>query len=153
MNARTHLLIAMLFGWVYLNFIQVLAFQEKFIFALFLVGSALLPDIDDPQSTLGRKHKIISSLTSHRGILHSIWIPVIAFIVARYIPLIQAPLLGLAIGYGSHLASDALTIKGIAPLAPLMKFRIKWFVRTGSFVETIIAALIVMFFIVQPLAI
>ncbi|GAH52806.1 unnamed protein product, partial [marine sediment metagenome] len=91
-------------------------FEIKFLFALFLIAGALLPDIDNPNTTLGRKHKHISNMTAHRGILHAIWIPLIAFLLAFRMDgpllLIKAPLMGLAVGYFSHIIADTATLVG-----------------------------------------
>lgn len=153
MNSRTHLLIAMLAGWLYFRFFDIFTFEQKFLFALFLIIGALLPDIDNPHTSMGKKHKIISSVTSHRGVLHAIWIPVIALAVAlmpinNLFIFVKASLFGLAIGYLSHLIADMFTLVGVAPLAPLAKFRVRGPFKTGGWAETIIAAIVVMFFLI-----
>ena len=150
MNARTHLLIAMLCGWLYFRYIYEFGFEGKLLFALMLVSGSLLPDIDNPRSELGRKHKIISQATVHRGIFHTVWIPLIFIFIANFIEfeLIRAPLFGLAIGYGSHLIADSFTMFGIDPFNPFKKIKIKGPLKTGGWVETIISAIIVLFFLV-----
>jgi len=150
MNSRTHLLIAMFLGFWYFKYFPDMALWEKFIFASFLIGTSLLPDIDTPNSSLGRKHHFISAMSKHRGAFHSIWVPLIAFVLSYIYPLLRAPLIAITIGYGAHLLSDTLTKEGIMPFAPFSKKRIAGPLKTGHFFETIIAAAIVMFFLVQP---
>lgn len=151
MNSRTHLLIAMFFGFWYFKIAPNFTLLEKFIFASFIVGASLLPDIDTPTSSLGRKHKLISSISKHRGIFHAVWIPLIAFAFIYVYPVFRAPLTGIAIGYGSHLFADTLTKEGITPLAPFSKKKVRGPLRTGHVFETIIAAAVVMFFLTQPI--
>jgi inner membrane protein len=81
---------------------------------------ALLPDIDHPYSTFGKKVKFISwpiaAVFGHRGITHSL-----AAIIAMAGGLVYLGIGGhvaatLCVGYLSHLAADALTPSGL----PLM---------------------------------
>jgi inner membrane protein len=151
MHSRTHLLIAMFFGYFYFRFFPDMLLIEKFIFSTFLITTSLLPDIDSPTSTLGRKHRVIANITTHRGIFHSIWIPLIALFFAIVYPLFKGPLMGIFIGYTAHLAADMLTVEGIKPFYPLTKEKIRGPLKTGSIVETLIGAAVVMFFLVQPI--
>lgn len=88
--------------------------------------ASLVPDIDMPNSKLGRKlgfiSKIINKLFGHRTITHSIlWaIPlVILFINNNYSFLI----LGALIGFLSHIFSDTFTRGGVPWLWPFKKKR------------------------------
>ena len=97
---------------------------------LAMIGS-ILPDAD-------HKNSIISNIlplyliTKHRGILHSI-----------FIPLLLLPLsLPLSIGYLSHLVLDMMTTSGIKPLYPLYKKKFSiGLCTTGSTMEKIINAI------------
>ena len=140
----------MFFGYWYFRLFPGMAIWEKYIFSAFLIGASLLPDIDTPSSTLGKKHHIVSYFATHRGLFHSVWIPLISLVMALGYPVIRAPLLAIFIGYGAHLVADTITIMGIKPFAPFSKFTIKGPLRVGSIVETFIAAAVVMFFLVQP---
>ena len=151
MHSRTHLLIAMFFGFMYFRLVPDMLLIEKFVFSAFLITTSLLPDIDLPTSSLGRKHRIIANLTTHRGAFHSIWIPVVAFVFSILYPLMRGPLMAITIGYGAHLIADMLTKEGIKPFAPLSKFKIQGPLKTGSILETLIAAAVVMFFLIQPI--
>ena len=42
---------------------------------------------------------------------------------------------GFLVGFASHLFIDALTPAGIMPLQPLLSFRVRGFVKTGSLLE------------------
>ena len=150
MHARTHLLIAMFFGFIYLRLFPDMLLVEKFIFSIFIITTSLLPDIDSPTSTLGRKHRFIANITTHRGIFHSVWVPLVAVIMAFIYPLLRGPLMGIFIGYTAHLFADMLTVEGIKPLYPLSKEKIQGPLKTGSILETLIGAAVVMFFLVQP---
>ncbi|MGI2205178.1 metal-dependent hydrolase [Shewanella oncorhynchi] len=86
--------------------------------------ASLLPDIDHPESKLGRRIKPISSILaifSHRGITHSLWaVALMVWLLASH----QADSIAsqaLVIGYLSHLLGDALTPAGIRPFWPLGK--------------------------------
>jgi membrane-bound metal-dependent hydrolase YbcI (DUF457 family) len=150
MNSRTHLLVAMFFGFLYFRYVPELDLIQKFVFASFLISTSLLPDIDLPTSSLGKKHHFISAIVKHRGIFHAVWIPLIALGLSRVYPLLIGPLMGIFMGYSSHLFSDMLTKEGIKPFTPLLKWKIRGPMKTGGMFETIIAAAIVMFFLVQP---
>lgn len=84
--------------------------------------ASLLPDIDHPESKLGRRIKPIStflSLFSHRGITHSLW--AVGFMVWLLISN-QADSIAsqaLVVGYLSHLLGDAVTPAGIRPFWPI----------------------------------
>lgn len=150
MHARTHLLIAMFVGYGYFQYVPDYALWEKYVFSAFIIGTCLLPDIDTPVSSLGRKHPFISYFSKHRGSFHSIWIPGFALAFTKVYPFARAPLMAIAIGYSAHLLADMLTKEGIKPFSPVSKFKIAGPLKTGSPLETLIAAAIVMFFLVQP---
>ncbi len=165
MKGHTHIYIAVLAGSLYFNYFGgtrdwILAVG----FAIALIFGALLPDIDERESSISHKlpliSKVVSGLSKHRGIFHSIWIPIVFVLVAKfvisqlllliemlgisvsgYFALPNLVLAGLVVGYVSHLLSDALTVEGVAPFHPA-KFRLKGFIKTGSFLEIILILLI-----------
>lgn len=116
--------------------------------ALVALGS-LLPDIDHPESLLGRRVKFISiplhflqgdksllpwSEDSHsRGVTHSIWVLVACWwLISSPFPAIVA----LSFGFVAHLIGDALTPAGIRLFWPLSyKLRSPITFSTGGFVE------------------
>ncbi len=89
------------------------------------VAGALLPDIDHPQSWVGRRSRPVSTLVSrvlgHRGVTHS------ALAVAALVALLlhrgysRDITAALAVGYLSHLAADLLTPRGLRLAWPLRR--------------------------------
>jgi len=158
MKGHTHLLFAILFGLLYFDhFVAEVSIWLKIGFSAMLVIGALMPDIDQKESSASHKAPWLSGIirffSKHRGIMHSIWIPLILlliakFVVVRFLNLPDLILMGFLIGYGSHLLSDMLTVQGITPFSPL-KFKINGFVKTGGIAEAVIGILIVSFLIVR----
>ncbi|MCL6478319.1 MAG: metal-dependent hydrolase [Peptococcaceae bacterium] len=106
--------------------------------------SALMPDLDDPHSKLGRlvapASWTVKVTLGHRGPLHSLVGVGIAFVLASVflrsgytylIPMVVA-------GYLSHLAMDSLNPQGVPWLWPVKThFRVP-LVQTGSILERLI---------------
>lgn len=130
----THLAFALLTSLIAIKFLHV---SNIYLFILVACFVALLPDIDDASSKLGRKHKIISRIFSHRGILHSIFPPLILYLLFNFLNY-NTIALGILIGYLSHLFIDAFTLQGINFLHPFSSFRISGFIRTGKLLELIL---------------
>ncbi|RAX57626.1 hypothetical protein CCZ01_05665 [Helicobacter monodelphidis] len=90
------------------------------------IGS-LLPDIDEPQSKIGRQTLFISHLIhkifGHRGATHTLLFPLVIGVILY--PLFLAlhfdmlPLLGIVIGSYLHIAGDMLTKSGCPIYLPL----------------------------------
>jgi inner membrane protein len=104
------------------------------------VGS-YLPDIDIPQSSLGKKHKFISKMLTHRGITHTLLGPAILFAGMYYlavIPVLSSLIFGLFVGWVSHLMADICNKKGIPLFWPIFhkKIHIATF-KTGTWQEGI----------------
>ncbi|MGI2025641.1 metal-dependent hydrolase [Shewanella sp. SM87] len=95
----------------------------KWVLALPVVALAsLLPDIDHPDSKLGRRIRPISNIIaifSHRGITHSLWaVMFMMWLLVGYSAnsvIAQA----LIVGYMSHLLGDAVTPAGVRLFWPL----------------------------------
>jgi inner membrane protein len=110
------------------------------------VIGALLPDIDHPQSWVGRRTRPLSSALAatlgHRGITHS------AFAVIGLAALLlcggyrRMTVAALAVGYLSHLAADMLTPRGLRLLWPSRRTWALPLCRTGSPAEGLIVALL-----------
>lgn len=108
----------------------------------------LLPDIDHPGSTFGRRiwpvSLVISKVFGHRGITHSL------IAVAGLTSLLfsghhlSAASLGLIVGYLSHLLGDFITPHGIPLFWPIKRcYRIPHPIRTGGFGESVLGLLVV----------
>lgn len=127
--------------------------QSLLIMAGGVVGS-YLPDIDHPKSALGRRvlplSLLIAKIFGHRGITHSL-IAVVAMAGLLWWALqktsldrsISIPvLIGIVVGYLSHLLCDWLTRSGVPLLWPSKRrFASPLRLRTGSFPEYALAVL------------
>ncbi len=104
---------------------------------------AMLPDIDMVKSKLGRRLQPFSTIAAfvfrHRGFLHSFVFAALVYFAMRYLfpPAIAA---AAALGYFSHLLLDSLTKDGVRPFSPLLKFRLRGPITTGSFFEQAVLA-------------
>lgn len=101
------------------------------------------PDIDIPQSRLGRKFKFISKHLTHRGFTHTLVVPIFLAVCMFYIaglniPIIPDLILGFEVGYVMHIVADAFNKKGVPLLWPLTSkhFHIAS-VLTGSWQESV----------------
>lgn len=97
-----------------------------------LLGAAL-PDIDHPESTVGRRVKWLSypirMVFGHRGITHSL-LAVLGFAWVAFN--FNSPFISwLGLGYLLHLLGDYLTNSGIPLFYPSSK-RYRFFVTTGT---------------------
>ena len=137
MMYHTHFAFGLLFALLSLFFIHP---SNRYIFIAIVVFSSLLPDLDHKSSFINNKLRIFKPFTyfiKHRGILHSIWIPLALWLIidfgfnSRY---------GSAvfIGYLSHLFADGLTKMGINMVHPLKQLRIQGFIETGSVLEHLV---------------
>ncbi|MDP3727893.1 MAG: metal-dependent hydrolase [bacterium] len=141
----THLLFAVVFAFLFVN---IFSFSHPIIFFLLFCFAALLPDVDHPGSTLGRKiwplSSVISFFFGHRGFLHSIFVPLGFLALGYYLDVFW---IGAAIagGYCAHLVSDALTLSGIRPfwLGP----KVRGIVKTGGLLEMVFFFLMLVFFV------
>ena len=106
---------------------------------LIVLFFSVFPDIDERRSKIGKKTKLVSGIINfifgHRGLVHTIYIPLILFFIFYN----MNKEMGIAVlaGYFSHLFLDALTKIGITPLYPIINKRIDGFVKTNSLLEKI----------------
>lgn len=134
---------------------------QQIILGLSVALGSLLPDIDHPDSLLGRRVKFISvplsflqgdrsllpwSEDSHsRGITHSIWALIGCwFLMTSTLPAaIGLILFGLAFGFVAHLIGDAMTPAGVRLFWPLdFKTRSPITFKTGGFIEYLFTTLL-----------
>ncbi len=111
---------------------------------LLALGGALLPDIDHPQSWVGRRTRplstAISALFGHRGITHSaVAVAALAALLA-YSGTNRVMSSALAVGYLSHLAADMLTPRGLRLAWPLRRTWGWPLCATGSAAEPVVVA-------------
>jgi inner membrane protein len=112
------------------------------------VAGSLMPDIDRPDSWIGRRLLIIayplSLVIKHRGITHSLlmvaMLGVLASIHTEPASLWPIPwAAAFVLGYGVHLLGDAITPQGIPLLWPWKRaFALPPGIRTGSLLEIIL---------------
>lgn len=153
MIAKTHLTFALALSSAPLCLIQSLdsAILAGFSLPLYLGGvavGALLPDIDEPGSTIGRRFPMVSrilhQLLGHRGATHSFLFP---FIIALFVGVLAHSqgialevALGAGIGSALHLLGDSLTRSGIPFFIPFSArfyspLPLAWRFRTGGGVD------------------
>ncbi len=108
------------------------------------VFGALLPDIDHPQSWVGRRTRPVSTTLAaalgHRGITHSALAVVGLTALLLYGGYRQVTVAALAVGYLSHLAADMLTPRGLRLAWPSRRVWSLPLCRTGSPMEGLIVA-------------
>ena len=142
MMAQSHVVVGVA-GWVAVAPALHLPSFDPLYLALAVAGS-LLPDIDHPQSWIGRRLRpvstVLAAVLGHRGVTHS------AVAVLGLVALLaqaghrRGEVSAVALGYLSHLAADMLTPRGLRLAWPL---RGNWGVplcRTGSFMEPVLVA-------------
>jgi inner membrane protein len=145
MTGKTHLIIGIGAGLLMVHhFPQPTHLLTVATIAAAGVG-ALLPDIDSPESTINSWFPPLRLLTlffKHRGILHTVFIPLILALIGVGYPEMSPWLFALAIGYLSHLAADCMTIHGLFVLYPipfkvhLLPYGLR--VQTGGIVERLL---------------
>ena len=123
-----------------------LAFGQPWVGLLAGAVGGLLPDIDTPGSTIGRKVPVLplllNALLGHRGGTHTVWfclaLPVLGAIAAVSVGVGYTAWLPVALaflaGELSHLALDALTRSGVQPFWPL-PLRLHGPLTTGDFIS------------------
>lgn len=136
MLAKTHLAFGFLLGLLLMPFVPV---GNKYVYFLIVLLAALSPDIDSSTSKVSKRLGVVGKVTrvftKHRGIFHSLWIP-LALSIALWYFVGSSYAVALFIGYGSHLLIDGFTKAGINFLHPFSTLRLQGFVDTGSFLET-----------------
>lgn len=132
MKWLTHFLVASV---IYLLFVRFGLLKLDVGFVGLAVGS-VIPDLDHPRSLLG-------GVVRHRGIVHSLLaLGVSVAILYDLLSVYNANSLiafGFFLGYLSHLVTDSLTPMGVKWLQPFKDWSVRFIIRTGGFVESVIA--------------
>lgn len=152
MTFKGHLLLAMAGGLLTCNYID-----SPEYYLIGVAAGSILPDIDEPESYIGRRFFVLSELLKlfgleHRTITHYFIIPLFIFI-ATYLfvgdPIFTPLLYGLAFGILMHDVGDMLTKGGIKgfffPLFPtkriaLLPEPLRFY--TGSVMEYLIIVIL-----------
>lgn len=154
MMAVTHLAVGSAAALLTASYLSVSAPQMVIMLGGGILGS-LLPDIDHPRSSFGRRVLPISiplsAIFGHRGITHSLlavvavsWLIWVALQGMNWHPAFSVPfVIGLGVGYLSHLAGDWMTNSGVPLLWPSKRrFVAPIRIFTGDTIEYLIAAAI-----------
>lgn len=114
---------------------------DQVLFVIIACFFSVFPDIDSSKSRIGRKAGIISDgiefLFRHRGIVHSVFVPMLAFLA---LILVGMDVLGIAVvlGYGSHLLLDMLTKQGVMPFYPLIRKSVNGLFKADGVMNTLL---------------
>jgi inner membrane protein len=111
--------------------------------------AALLPDVDHPGSTIGRRLRplavLLEEIWGHRSLTHTLWFALPAGLalglLALWLGLPAGCLLAGAAGGLSHLALDALTRSGVEPFAPWGP-RLRGPILTGGALDVLVGILL-----------
>jgi len=160
MLGKTHIINSLAITSAPLVFIDELSLTVNYIiFMIFVAIGSIIPDIDEPNSILGRKF-IVSSTTiniflGHRTITHNL----LLFSITLVLLLIYLKeywfLIALNIGILFHILQDSMTYQGIKNgIFPLQKFNYNFVLlprifrfAVGSITERIILVSSLVFFI------
>lgn len=109
------------------------------------IGGSLLPDIDHPQSWVGRRLRMISrpiaATMGHRGFTHSILAVIACGLALRWQGLSRGIVAPVVVGYLSHLGADFFTSSGLRLAWPLQRRYALPLCKTGSVAESVIVML------------
>jgi inner membrane protein len=130
---RTHVLFGFLVFFILERFVDMPVFVLGFV----LLG-AVFVDVDSCSSKIGRRFWFLSWFFRHRGILHSLVAGLVSSLIVGFFSLWAG--FGFFVGYVSHLIMDCFTRMGVKLFWPL-DFRVKGFVRSGSWVEDVVFVL------------
>jgi inner membrane protein len=140
MMAKSHVVVG-LAAWIAAAPLLHLSPLDPVYLALAVAGS-LLPDVDHPNSWVGRRSRPISTAVAaalgHRGLTHSAVAVVGLVALLLHAGSRQGMVSALAVGYLSHLAADMLTPRGLRLAWPLRRSWGLPLCRTGSPMETTI---------------
>ena len=107
---------------------------DKFVFMVFALIGAVIPDIDTGFSTWGKHFifKPIQFFLKHRTMIHSLTFGIlITILIAAFFPVLS---FGFFLGFASHLLLDSFTKDGILPFWPL-SYKSSGFISTGRRIE------------------
>ena len=151
MTVKTHIVSSLVLGIAIANLIDILgSFYDMNVFYLYIsavVLGATFPDIDEPNSYIGRKLPLFSNLlsvfVSHRGITHTLLLlSIYIFVVFTYIidPVYKIIGIGFIVGNIGHILGDMTTRSGVALFYPLYSENIGLLPKsfrfyTGGFTE------------------
>ncbi|WP_110111893.1 metal-dependent hydrolase [Bacillus sp. CGMCC 1.16541] len=113
-----------------------------FPYVIGIAIGALIPDIDEPNSFIGRRSfglsKLIKTAFGHRGITHSVLACFLFVLLYQKYP--SNFTLGIAVGYAFHIVGDFFSKRGVPLFSPLFKKKLRspLTYETGGTQETIL---------------
>lgn len=153
MNGRTHLIAGICVGAITCTFLKEPNFSNVSLIVMGSSFGSLVPDIDEPNSRIGRKVQLLSSATKsifgHRGLTHTPFIVMLLLILFNFLYMKYSLDLGFMafysafiLGYISHLLLDFITPRGIMLAFPfsVKKFH---FIGLKSRYKDIICSLLI----------
>lgn len=149
MIAKNHLILGFLAGSITAEILNLDTVNLVVMSGAGIVG-ALLPDIDHPTSTFGKKlwpiSWFISLIFGHRGVTHSLLIvAIMIFLLLFKWGALNYIEIGLLVGYLSHLFGDYMTPLGIPLFWPILtRYRSPFCFKTGGFSETMFVQLLLL---------
>lgn len=146
MMYRTHAAFSVLIGLIFIKLFPFNSILDTSLFLCLVIIIGTVPDLDHERSKLSQRYKTTSKILrlvfSHRGFMHSIFPPVIFYVLFEYFGY-HVIALSFAVGYFSHLLGDALTTEGINFLNPFLHLKLEGFIHSGTFIETIVMIVII----------
>ena len=123
-------------------------------FYIGLIIGSFFPDIDEPNSYIGKKLSFLSKFLrkiglKHRTLTHSVFFPFILFLIIAFVPDLDTFFVrGFIIGIILHIIGDAITVSGVPILYPISKKRYFLFpsflrFKVGSTAEKVIIFILV----------
>ena len=150
MLARTHIAAGFLAGLALMPYLQI---KGKALFMFIVLLGALMPDIDHPNSKLGRKLGIISSMLrfifGHRKLFHSLLFVILISLLGYYFN--NEAGIALFIGCTTHLIADSVTKQGLNIFYPISSFHVSGFIETGGFYETLLFLILLILIAVKTI--
>lgn len=124
MNGRTHLIWSLAIGIAIAQYFHI-GFGLQLIYVIFLsIFGGLAPDLDHPESKLGKKVKVLNYGVKHRGFLHSIWAMLLIGLLAyKFLPTYHLEAIAFLTAYFGHLLLDTITPSGISWFYPWVRIR------------------------------
>lgn len=108
------------------------------------IGS-LAPDVDIEGSTASKKVPLLSKVLTHRGITHTLVMPLVMYALLTSVSLntfVASLVFGLLFGWVMHIATDLLNRKGVPLFWPIITQKVHIAcIKTGTFQETLFSIL------------
>ncbi len=132
---KTHIAFALLISLYFFHYFT----TPPILSILIILFASLIPDLDTINSKISKINplrKLTKYIFKHRGMLHSLFTPILIYLII-YIIHKEIALL-IAIGYTSHLFLDSFTKQGIKPFYPLTNLKFKGNTTTNSIIEKLL---------------